>query len=72
MPVPAVQSLGQRHMGYGVHSHHYETVGNALLWTLDKGLGEAFTPEVRSAWTSAYLLLANVMQAPGAVLEPVA
>ena len=59
--VPAVQALGRRHAGYGVREAHYATVGSALLWTLEQGLGEAFTPPVRDAWTAAYGTLANVM-----------
>ena len=59
--VPAVQALGRRHAGYGVRESHYATVGEALLWTLQKGLGQAFTPDVRAAWTEAYGTLATVM-----------
>ena len=59
---PVVRKLGARHVGYGVRTEHYATVGTALLWTLEKGLGEKFTPEVRDAWTEAYTLLAEVMQ----------
>jgi hemoglobin-like flavoprotein len=59
--VPAVQALGRRHAGYGVRESHYATVGAALLWTLEQGLGETFTPDVRSAWTTAYGTLATVM-----------
>ena len=59
--VPAVQALGRRHAGYGVRELHYATVGEALLWTLGQGLGEAFTPDVRTAWTEAYTTLATVM-----------
>lgn len=61
--VPAVQALGRRHAGYGVADAHYDTVAQALLWTLEQGLGEAFTPEVRDAWVQAYTLLAGIMQA---------
>jgi hemoglobin-like flavoprotein len=61
--VPAVQALGARHAGYGVTEAHYDTVASALLWTLEQGLGEAFTPPVREAWTEAYLLLAGTMKA---------
>lgn len=60
--VPAVQALGRRHIGYGVKTEHYDTVGSALLWTLEQGLGAAFTPEVKSAWTSAYGVLAGTMK----------
>jgi hemoglobin-like flavoprotein len=59
--VPAVQALGRRHAGYGVREAHYASVGAALLWTLEQGLGEAFTPSVRDAWARAYRILAAVM-----------
>jgi hemoglobin-like flavoprotein len=59
--LPAVEALGRRHAGYGVRESHYATVGAALLWTLEQGLGEAFTPAVREAWTAAYGTLASVM-----------
>ena len=61
--VPAVQDLGRRHKGYGVSDAHYTPVGAALLWTLEKGLGAEFTPDVKSAWTEAYATLAGVMKA---------
>lgn len=60
--VPAVQDLGRRHAGYHVQEKHYDTVGGALLWTLEKGLGEAFTPEVKTAWATAYGILATTMK----------
>lgn len=60
--VPAVQELGVRHLEYNVKSSHYDTVGDALLWTLEQGLGEAFTPAVKGAWTDVYMLLANTMK----------
>lgn len=61
--VPAVKALGRRHVTYGVKAEHYGTVATALLWTLEQGLGEDFTPEVREAWTEAYTVLATTMQA---------
>ena len=71
--LPVVRSLGTRHVGYGVQDKHYETVGKALLWTLRKGLGEAFTPDVEAAWSHVYATLANEMQsAARTVAEPVA
>ena len=60
--VPVVQALGRRHAGYGVKAPAYDTVGSALLWTLEQGLGPAFTPEVRSAWTTVYGVLASTMK----------
>ena len=60
--VPAVQDMGKRHSGYGVTDQMYDTVGSALLETLEAGLGEAFTPEVKAAWTEVYVLLATVMK----------
>ena len=64
--LPAVQDLGRRHSGYGVTADHYKPVGEALIWTLGKGLGDAFTPAVESAWVTAYTTLAGVMQAAAA------
>ena len=60
--IPALQELGKRHVGYGVTDKHYEPVGAALLWTLEQGLGAAFTPQVKEAWTTTYLTLAEVMK----------
>jgi len=59
--LPTVQDLARRHVGYGVEEHHYPIVGQALIETLEAGLGEAFTPPVREAWAAAYGLLAGVM-----------
>ena len=60
--VPAVQDLGRRHVGYGVKDEHYDTVAAALLWTLGQGLGDAFTDDVKQAWTDTYVLLATTMK----------
>lgn len=60
--VPAVQALGRRHAGYGVTDSHYDTVASALVWTLEQGLGDTFTPEVRDAWIGVYSLLAKTMK----------
>lgn len=60
--VPAVETLGRRHAGYGVEPRHYDTFGAALLWTLKQGLGTAFTPEVRGARTASPGTLASVMK----------
>jgi len=60
--VPVLKDLGARHLAYGVEEHHYDTVGQALIWTLQKGLGDAFTDELCDAWVAAYQLLSGVMQ----------
>jgi hemoglobin-like flavoprotein len=60
--IPAVQALGRRHVAYGVKEKDYETVGKALLWTLEQGLGADFTPPVREAWFATYQLLAETMK----------
>jgi len=60
--VPAVQALGKRHGGYGVKDEHYATVAAALLWTLEKGLGDAWNPELRDAWIAVYTILADTMK----------
>lgn len=58
---PALRDLGRRHAGYGAKREDYATVGGALLWTLEQGLGAAFTDEVRQAWTAVYSVLADSM-----------
>jgi hemoglobin-like flavoprotein len=58
---PAIGDLAKRHVGYGVRPEHYALVGAALLWTLEQGLGEDFTPAVRAAWASAYGALSQIM-----------
>lgn len=58
-----VLALGRRHSDlYEVPDASYETVGQALLWTLDYGLGEAFTEDVHEAWASMYTLVAKTMK----------
>jgi len=59
--VPAAQQLARRHVAYGARAEHYPVVGQALIDTLERGLGPAFTPEVREAWATAYGVLSGVM-----------
>lgn len=59
--LPALRELGRRHGAYGVQPEHYATVGEALIWTLEQGLGAAFTRETRRAWIDAYARLAWTM-----------
>ncbi len=60
--LPTLQSLGRRHLDFGVTDAHYDTVASALLWTLEKGLGPVFTDECRQAWIEVYTLVASVMK----------
>ena len=59
--LPAASALAVRHVSYGAKAEHYPVVGAALLWTLEKGLGDAWTPEVAEAWTAAYGTLSGFM-----------
>lgn len=59
--IPTVQALGANHATYGVKESDYQTVAAALLWALEQGLGPAFTPAVKEAWTATYMILAGVM-----------
>ncbi len=68
--IPAVEELGRKHVGYGVKDEHYNHVGSALLWTLEKGLASDFTPLVKEAWTDTYGTLAGVMQKAAAEMPP--
>jgi hemoglobin-like flavoprotein len=59
--LPVIRDLGRRHVGYGVEAAHYGQVGSALLWTLETGLGDAWSDAAATAWTKAYQMLADVM-----------
>jgi hemoglobin-like flavoprotein len=59
--LPAASALAKRHVSYGAQAAHYPVVGEALLWTLEKGLGDSWTPQVAAAWTAAYTTLSNFM-----------
>ncbi len=59
--LPAASALAKRHVGYGVAPGHYMPVGEALLWTLERGLGAAWTQELAAAWTAAYTTLSQFM-----------
>jgi nitric oxide dioxygenase len=59
--LPAASALAKRHVGYGAKPEHYPVVGGALLWTLEKGLGDAWTPELAEAWAAAYGTLSGFM-----------
>jgi hemoglobin-like flavoprotein len=58
--IPVVQQLGKRHIAYGVQKEQYDSVGTALIWTLEQGLGADFTPETKEAWVKVYGILASV------------
>jgi hemoglobin-like flavoprotein len=59
--LPAASALAKRHVAYGAKAAHYPVVGAALLWTLEKGLGEAWTPDLAAAWSTAYGTLSGFM-----------
>lgn len=59
--VPIVQKLGVTHLKYGVKEEHFPIVAEALLWTLEQGLGDAWNDETKSAWVEAYTLLSGTM-----------
>ena len=59
--LPAASALAKRHVDYGVKAHDYAPVGAALLWTLEHGLGEQWTPRLAAAWSEAYAVLSGFM-----------
>ena len=61
--LPAIRESGRRHASYGVKEADYDKVAGALLWTLEQGLGEGFTDEVKGAWVKTYTAVADVMKA---------
>jgi hemoglobin-like flavoprotein len=60
--IPVLETLGRKHVAYGVVDQHYDSVGAALLWTLEQGLQDAWTPPVKDAWIAAYTAVASVMR----------
>ncbi len=67
--VPVLQELGRNHVKYGVEARHYDSVGSALLWTLEQGLGDRFTDRTRAAWAVAYALVSGPMRQAAAELQ---
>lgn len=67
---PFLVRLGARHVGYGVRPEHFDVVGAALLWTLEQGLGEAFTAPVRHAWVAAWEVIRELMLTGMRAAEP--
>ena len=59
--LPAASALAKQHVSYGVKASDYEPVGEALLWTLEHGLGDQWTPQLAAAWGAAYGVLSNFM-----------
>lgn len=59
--LPVASDLAKRHVGYGVKAEHYPVVGEALLWTLEKGLGDKWSAEAAGAWGAAYTILSSYM-----------
>ena len=70
--IPVLKKMGADHVGYGVKDRDYNVVGASLLWTLEKGLGDVFTDEVRNAWGAVYEVLASVMKEGAAEVEKAA
>lgn len=67
--IPVLKKMGADHYGYGVRERDYNVVGSALLWTLEQGLGDAFTDEVKNGWAAVYDVLAGVMKQGAAEAE---
>ena len=63
--------MAQRHVQYGVNEMHYQTVGAALLWTLQKGLGKGWHTELEEAWACCYASLSSAMVAASKEVEMV-
>jgi len=68
--VPVLENLGKGHVRYGVTDKHYDSVGAALLWTLEQGLKDAWTPAAKDAWTAAYGAVAGVMLGAARQAQP--
>jgi len=64
--IPVLEGLAVKHVAYGVEERHYATVGEALVQTLSLAFGARFTPELRTAWLTAYGAISGVMIAAAA------
>ncbi|XP_036887426.1 neuroglobin [Sturnira hondurensis] len=53
--------LGRKHCAVGVKLSSFSTVGESLLYMLEKCLGPAFTPATRSAWSQLYGAVVRAM-----------
>ena len=60
--VPSLEALAQRHRGYGVQPQHYAALEEALLWALERALGDSFGDELRAAWRELIVEIAGVMK----------
>lgn len=58
-----IKMMALRHESYGVKPQHYRMVGNALIWTLKRGLGNDWNNDLQEAWAAAYAKLAEAMTA---------
>lgn len=59
--LPEVAALAKRHVKYGVNKNHFPVVGGALIWTLEQGLAERWTPQLKAAWVEVYEILSKAM-----------
>ena len=58
---PAIEKLAIRHVEYGVKAEHYKFVGSALIWALEKLLGDEWDEELSGAWITCYEILSHKM-----------
>ena len=56
-----IKMLAKRHDKYGARPEHYQVVGECLIWTLKRGLGEHWNGETEEAWVAAYTILSGAM-----------
>lgn len=67
---PKLQAVGSEYARLGIDEYDYRCFRQALVWALERCLGAAFTPELRTAWTAFWEMLAGTMQnRPGTVPE---
>ena len=67
--LPMLQQLGQRHLNYGVKAEYYDLAAEAFMWSLERGLGKAFTPQTALAWQAAFSKIVQAMKTPLPCLE---
>jgi hemoglobin-like flavoprotein len=59
--ISLTDTLARQHGNFGVQPAHYTIVGEALMWSLERGLGDQWTPGVAESWSKAYGIISTFM-----------
>jgi hypothetical protein len=60
-----ISHAGRQHAQFGAKPPHFAAFGDALLWGLEHQFGDAFTPELKEAWSTLYGVVQSEMMRAG-------